>query len=130
MTSGRRAATLVALGLILFPHLARDVAAQPATRCGWLVNPTPANAWLHDARGQWIIASQGGRQIEDDWSPDYANGQWVRTGGGSYGYGCACMDIEVDPAASRVTRIHSVKARPLSACRKDPALRGVEAGLR
>jgi Protein of unknown function (DUF4087) len=37
-------------------------AGQFETRCGWLSNPTPANVWLYDRTGEWIIGLQGGHQ--------------------------------------------------------------------
>lgn len=36
-------------------------------RCGWFENPTPANAWLTDRDGDWIIPVQGGHQANGDW---------------------------------------------------------------
>ncbi|MGO4778074.1 DUF4087 domain-containing protein, partial [Lysobacter sp. 2RAB21] len=33
--------------------------AAVENRCGWFVNPSPANAWLIDRDGEWIIATQG-----------------------------------------------------------------------
>ena len=92
------------------------VAAE--NRCGWFVNPTPANAWLTDAQGQWIIATQGGEQAEGDW-PEITD--WVETNG-HYGYGCTCMRVTTDKAESRILVIHSTKPLPLSKCTNDPAL--------
>src|SRR6266536_2441789 len=37
------------------------------TRCGWFSNPTPANAWLWDREGEWIIGVQGDFQAEGEW---------------------------------------------------------------
>jgi hypothetical protein len=91
------------------------------TRCGWFVNPTPANAWLNDRHGEWIIGVQGGHQAEGDW-PEFGPGQWVETNG-SYGYGCACMNVRVDRKSRKVLEIKSAYARPLAACRKDRSLR-------
>src|SRR5215213_1647252 len=91
------------------------------TRCGWFSNPTPANASLHDREGEWIIGVQGGHQAEGDW-PSFGPKQWVETNG-HYGYGCACMSVEVDRESGRVLEIKSARARPLSACRRDKALK-------
>jgi hypothetical protein len=98
--------------------------AEPfETRCGWFENPTPANIWLDDRDGQWIIGVQGGYQVESDWEwPAFKKGQWVETNG-HHGYGCACLRVRVDRETSHVLEIKSSTARPLSACRKDRALK-------
>ena len=104
------------------PETAVATAAPAAqTRCGWFSNPTPANAWLHDREGEWTIGVQGGHQAEGDW-PSFGPKQWVETNG-HYGYGCACMSVEVDRESGRVLEIKSARARPLSACRRDKALK-------
>jgi uncharacterized protein DUF4087 len=90
------------------------------TRCGWFSNPTPANASLHDREDEWIIGVQGGHQAEGDW-PSFGPKQWVETNG-HYGYGCACMKVRVD-REYHVLEIESARARPLSACRRDKALK-------
>lgn len=108
--------------------LAAFLIAGPAaaeTRCGWFANPTPANAWLTDRDGRWIIGAQGGHQADGDW-PSFAPGQWVRQNVGSYGYGCACLDVVADRGQRLVFRILSARARPLASCRRDPALAGLE----
>jgi Protein of unknown function (DUF4087) len=92
------------------------------TRCGWFDNPTPANVWLHDRDGQWTIGIQGGPMAEGPW-PTFKKRQWVHTNGGSYGYGCACLRVEVDRKAKRVLTIANAEARELSVCRADPALK-------
>jgi hypothetical protein len=91
------------------------------TRCGWFSNPTPANAWLDDREGEWTISVQGGHQAEGDW-PTFKPRQWVRTNG-SYGYGCACMQVRVNKKTREVLEIKSASARELSQCRRDPALK-------
>ena len=106
------------------------VTAQPRTplalektemRCGWFSNPTPANASLYDRDGEWIIGVQGGYQADGDW-PDFSEKQWIKTNV-HYGYGCACLRMSVDRATEKVIKIESSKARPLSVCRRDRALR-------
>ena len=90
-------------------------------RCGWLSNPTPANWWLTDAEGQWILSTQGADQapgMED--MPDMSTAGWVETNG-HYGYGCACMTIAAD-GDGRVTRIADAQPRPLKQCRADRKL--------
>lgn len=106
------------------------VSAEPRTpnalekaemRCGWFSNPTPANASLYDRDGEWIIGVQGGHQAEGDW-PAFSANQWIETNG-HYGYGCACLRVRVDRATEKVLTIESSRARPLSVCRRDQALR-------
>jgi hypothetical protein len=91
------------------------------TRCGWFTNPTPANAWLQDRDGEWTIATQGGRQAGGDW-PTFKPRQWIPTNG-SYGYGCACMQVRVNKQTHEVLEIKSSRARTLSQCRQDPSLK-------
>ena len=91
------------------------------TRCGWFDNPTPANASLHDREAEWIIGVQGGHQAEGDW-PDFGPKQWIETNV-HYGYGCACLRMSVERQTHRVIEIESARARPLSACRRDRALK-------
>lgn len=89
-------------------------------RCGWFENPTPGSAWLTDRDGEWLIGAQGGHQAEGDW-PDFADNLWVKTNV-SYGYGCACLRVKADFKTRRILEIVSATAKPLSACRNDPAL--------
>jgi hypothetical protein len=91
------------------------------TRCGWFSNPTPANASLHDRKAEWIVGVQGGHQADGDW-PEFSPSQWVKTNV-NYGYGCACMRVQVDPQTHEVMKIESAQARSLSACRRDRALK-------
>ncbi|HET8671603.1 MAG TPA: DUF4087 domain-containing protein [Candidatus Saccharimonadales bacterium] len=103
-----------------------DVAAanQFETRCGWLSNPTPANISLYDRDEEWIIGVQGAYQIEEEWDwPAFKRGQWVRTNGVSYGYGCACLRLRVNRETQEVLEIKSSQARPLSTCRNDRSLK-------
>jgi hypothetical protein len=96
-------------------------AQEPKLRCGWFENPTPGNAWLTDRDGEWLIGVQGGMQADGDW-PRFRKGEWVARQA-SYGYGCACLRLVADPATKEVKNILSAKARPLKACREDPALK-------
>lgn len=103
-----------------------DTTTNPAggkleNRCGWFINPTPANASLEDRDGEWIVSVQGGHQAEGDY-PEFSDDDWVKTNV-NYGYGCACMKVRVDYKTHRVLEIASATAKPLSACRKDPALK-------
>jgi hypothetical protein len=105
------------------PTVASLIAADE-TRCGWFSNPTPANAWLIDRDGEWTIGVQGGHQAEGDW-PDFKPSQWVETNV-HYGYGCACLRVNVNKQTHEVMEIKSARARPLSQCRRDPALKKLE----
>jgi hypothetical protein len=107
-------------GLVLIALALAAVSSAEAAerRCGWWQNPTPANVWLLDKDGEWTVAVQGGHQADGDW-PDFK--QWVKVNG-NYGYGCACIDVEVDRATKTVLKIVRAQARPLSACRRDKAL--------
>ena len=91
------------------------------TRCGWFSNPTPANASLYDSQREWTISIQGGYEAEGDW-PDFPDKDWVATNV-NYGYGCACMRVTVNRATHRVVSIAGSTVRPLSACRRDRALK-------
>lgn len=106
------------------PVLPANPPAPPfETRCGWFSNPTPANIWLYDRHGEWTIGVQGGYQIEEEWPwPDFKPGQWVKTNV-NYGYGCACLQLRVNKENYRVLEIRSATAKPLAACRRDPALK-------
>ena len=100
-------------------------------RCGWLVNPTPANWWLNDSDGEWTLSAQMGFEAEGmDLIPEFPEDQWVITNAGSYGYGCACMSVDTTPANDtqdeHVTRIYDVKVLPLSTCENDKKLAKVE----
>src|ERR1044072_656134 len=108
-------------GLTITPTQASATAAVSETRCGWFSNPTPANASLHDREAEWIIRVQGGHQAEGDW-PEFSPSQWVKTNN-NYGYGCACMRVQVNARTREVIRIESAQARALSACRRDGALK-------
>lgn len=90
------------------------------TRCGWFSNPTPGNAWLYDRDGEWTIGVQMGYQADGDW-PEFSPKQWVETNV-HYGYGCACLKVQVDRSTKQVIKIESARARPLSVCRRDKAL--------
>jgi hypothetical protein len=105
---------------------AAAAAARPTTgglrRCGWLHNPTPGNWWLFDGQGEHIIATQGGYRAPGmDEMPDMSTKGWVEVNG-SYGYGCACMTVTLDPETLRVTQISGAAPQPLKQCRDDPRL--------
>lgn len=107
-----------ALGLAGAAHAG---GAEPVqTRCGWWDNPSPGNAWLIDRDGAWEVAIQGGHQAEGDW-PEIPARQKVRVNG-SYGYGCACLQVRANSQTRQVSAILSAKAQPLAQCRSDKAL--------
>ena len=104
---------------------APDLAAKPKTekRCGYLANPTPANWWLTDRDGEWIIGVQGGYQAEGlDVLPEsfYEKG-WIRTNG-YYGYRCACLTVTTDRKAMRIRRIYGGEPLAMKRCKQDKAL--------
>jgi hypothetical protein len=101
---------------------AKPAAPRSEKRCGWLDNPTPANWWLTDAAGRWTIGLQGGHQAPGlNNLPDMRAKGWVETNG-SYGYGCACMQVTTDKSSDRITRIHSATPLPIKRCLSDKKL--------
>ena len=104
------------------------VAASAAeTRCGWLENPTPANWWLTDKDGSWTLMTQGEdyREHVMDNLPPFDEAQFVATNG-NYGYGCACLSVDVDKANERIMSVYSGKIIPLSRCENDSSLKRAE----
>jgi hypothetical protein len=102
--------------LVASPAIARE------RRCGWLQNPTPANWWLIDRDGEWLLAAQGGYQAPGlDNMPDMSARGWVETNG-HHGYGCACMNVATDRRIRRVTRLFSATSVPIRQCRADRRL--------
>ena len=91
------------------------------TRCGWLANPTPANWYLKDGDGTWVISLQGGYQAEGMDNLPSDEKEYVRTNG-YHGYGCACLNVSTDSNRMRITMIQGGEALPLSTCREDPNL--------
>lgn len=114
--------------IILIALFALPAAAATETRCGWWDNPTPANTWLIDSAGEWTIGTQGDHQAE--WADDAFNpserifpeNEWVATNG-SYGYGCACVKADFDPAKKRATYIYRIRSKKLTACTNDPNIK-------
>ncbi|MDO9418759.1 DUF4087 domain-containing protein [Pararhizobium sp.] len=94
------------------------------TRCGWLDNSTAANWWLDDRDASWTIMTQGaGDEPEGmDNIPDIsASNQYVKTNG-NHGYTCACLSVDTDAAAKRITRIYSYRQLSISKCENDPSV--------
>jgi hypothetical protein len=94
-------------------------------RCGWLSNPSPGNWDFVDRDGTWELTTQGEEGAIAGLPEDRPQGRrwWVETRSGGYGYGCMCLDLQVDRPARRILGITSGKALPLSRCRTDKKLR-------
>jgi hypothetical protein len=120
---GRAGRRIGKIGLVVaLVALAPIRPALAEERCGWLENPTPANWWLKDARGLWIISAQGGPYAEGvENLPEPAPDHFVATNG-HYGYSCACVSGTFDVHAERMTRLETARVLPLSVCRGDKAL--------
>lgn len=103
-------------------------ASAAERRCGWYASPTPGNLWLIDKDATWTITSQGEADGPDaagaDKAPDFNPRQFVETNvpGAGYGYGCACMTVEIDAGNQRIKRVFAGDILPLSKCRADPSL--------
>lgn len=101
-------------------------AASVQTRCGWYANPGPANHYLFDRDGRWVIGEQGSRPARGfDAEASRSNttsSYWVRENVGSYGHGCLCLRVEVEPGEMRISRVYSSRQRPLAVCRADRRL--------
>jgi hypothetical protein len=112
-------AILATLWMLFVPYIA-VVASE--RRCGWLENPTPANWWLSDPDGLWILSTQGSSQPTGmELIPDISRREFVSTNG-HYGYTCACLDGEFNRDQNRVSRITSVQQLALLKCRQDQKL--------
>ena len=88
------------VSILVFVNARQTTLASPGpdapfeTRCGWFQNPTPANIWLDDRDGEWIIGVQGGYQVESDWDwPAFKKGQWVETNGTTVMVARACAYV-------------------------------------
>jgi hypothetical protein len=93
-------------------------------RCGWILNPTPANISLIDADTEWIIGEQGGYQAVGD--IEYPNDdQYVNTNG-NYGYFCGCIEGEFDKVELKVIKIKSSQAQLLKTCLQDENLPSIK----
>jgi hypothetical protein len=124
MTSTGTAAWIALIG---FGILAGLPAAAAESRCGWYLNPTPANLLLIDRDGRWWITSQmqaNGPDAEgaDEKAPNFDARQFVKTQPNGYGYGCACLTVETDREANRITKVLGGSIRPLAQCRADRSL--------
>jgi hypothetical protein len=126
MTRTRSFPAAITLALLLAATLnATALAAE--RRCGWYQNPTPGNLLLTDKDGEWWITSQGEANGPDakgaeDKAPQMDDKQYVATQPNGYGYGCACLTVELDRKAKRITRVIAGQTVPLARCRQDKSL--------
>ncbi|MDN7487788.1 DUF4087 domain-containing protein [Burkholderia sp. AU45274] len=124
MTITRARLAMWMLGAAFTVAAATQVSAAPEKRCGWLENPSPANWWLNDKDGTWTLLTMGNEPVPGlDKMPDMSTKGWVVTNAGGHGYGCACLDLEIDPRTREVTRIVAALPLPLKRCKADRALR-------
>ncbi len=104
--------------LVLLPGAAGAV----ERRCGWLENPTPANFYLRDRQGEWLMGEQGGYQAAGmDEMPDMTTRGWVRTNG-NYGHGCACITGTFDGRRRQLIQVDRAEAVRLARCQTDRTL--------
>lgn len=110
--------------LILFVAISGSsvAALKKEKRCGWLVNPTPANWLLMDANGSWWFSAQGRSAYipDEDWDnlPKTDERDYVKTNGHS----CACLNVSVDQKNKNIVRIYGGKTLPLNQCLADKKL--------
>jgi hypothetical protein len=113
---------LLALSLLGASPAAAPQGNAAQNRCGWLVNPTPANFELVDRDGRWLLSSQGGYQASGiDDMPDMSVAGWVQDNG-SYGHGCACLKVTTNKRSMKITRLITSKPLPLARCTSDRTL--------
>ncbi len=119
---------LAAAALVLIA--APPVFAASETRCGWFENPTPANMWLNDRDGEWIVSVQSGYHASGSDVPDFGDdkSKWVVTNGVSYGYGCACIRGRFDHSSTRIVKIERFVVKSLATCRADRSLKEPRSG--
>ena len=112
--------TVLAVG----PAIAAPMAEITQKRCGYLDNPTPANWWLTDRDGEWLIGAQGGYQAEGlDVLPErFFERGWVRTNG-YYGYRCACLAVTTDRKEMRIKRIFSGEPLTMARYTRDKSIK-------
>ena len=118
-----RITAVVATLLVSSISAGTDPQPKIETRCGWWENPSPSNVYLTDKEAQWLVSAQGGHQADGDAWPTFEAGQHVKTGSGSYGYGCACLQVVANHATHKIERVVSARANSLRTCRDDPALK-------
>jgi hypothetical protein len=110
--------------LTLIVLLCFSLSVKAELRCGWLVNPTPANWWLNDKDGTWIISAQGGYTLDDEsWNnmPEIQDEGYIKTNG-NYGYCCACLNVSVDKKNKKILKVKGGKQIDLKRCQQDKNL--------
>ncbi len=111
--------SLLILPIISFLSIMALPVKATETRCGWLQVPTPANWYLKDRDGTWVISMQGGYRAKGmETIPIGDDKEVVRTNG-NYGYSCACLNVVVDSSRMRIITIQGGEGLPLSTCRED-----------
>lgn len=117
---------VIGVNVFLTQAHARSPDAALELRCGWIENPTPANVWLVDRDGLWIISSQGlDEQAEGDFALPEDNNVTVFTNR-TYGYYCGCMSVTVDKANMRILTFKQTRAFEPSRCVNDRAISSSE----
>ncbi len=114
------------VALALAAQLAPGAALADEKKCGWIVNPTPGNWWLSDAKGEWMMSTQGGAQAEGmDLAPDLTVHDFVKTNG-EYGYACGCIEGVFKDSGKEVKKIVAFAQKPLSVCKNDKSLKALD----
>lgn len=104
---------------------ASPAAPAPRNICGWIDNPTPANYWITDAAGLWVISAMGGYQAEGDVASQNDDNQVIYTNG-NYGSWCGCVKATTTDSRKngrRIVKIVSSKVLPLSKCLNDSSIK-------
>lgn len=94
-------------------------------RCGWLLNPTPANWYLEDRDAIWTLSVQGkGGRDNGFYNADMPENLDQTKIGTDQGrdYYCACIRGQVDPKTNWFIEVTSVRYNPMSQCKNDPAI--------
>jgi hypothetical protein len=114
---------LFAAAVLLATLVDATGAVAAERRCGWLMNPTPGNWWLTDRDGTWTLMTQGMEPSDDVMLnlPDFDEDEYVASNG-NYGYGCACLTVDVDRAEARIVRTYAGDILPLRRCEADKSL--------
>jgi Protein of unknown function (DUF4087) len=108
------------------PHRPTEAATGPAKlRCGWWDNPTPGNVFFTDRDGDWTFAMQAMYEAEGRFWVDYKPAEGAPRGA-SHEHVCVCGRMQLDPDSRLARSVTDLHARPLKACRTDPALKGKE----
>lgn len=108
------------LTLLTAQHL--FASSEFETRCGWFVNPSPANIFLLDADGNWTLSSQGDHFIEKEWDwPNFSEDEWIGKPN-AYGHGCACITAKFDKEKFDVLEISKLWPQALKICLTDKKL--------